>query len=85
MFPSFDTLRETWADSTDFDSARRKFAVLCLTAVFGWVVSWELSALWEALFGYSSFVTVTSTAVAFCGLYGVFGYAETAFGSRERP
>jgi len=85
MFPSLDTLRETWADSTDFDSTRRKLAVACVTGVVGCAVSWELAALWESLFGYSSFVTVTSTFVVFYCLYGVFGFAAMALGSTERP
>jgi len=85
VFPSFDTLRETWAASTEFDSTRRKLAVTCATGVVGYAVSWELSALWESLFGYSSFVTVAIPFVVFYCLYGVFGLAAMALGSIERP
>ncbi|WP_327054059.1 hypothetical protein [Halomicrococcus gelatinilyticus] len=84
MPTTLSSLQETWTAATDFDSAVAKFLVVLATGALGFVVSLQLSELWEQLLGYYSSVATYSTGmVVFLGLYFGLGYAVTTVRERQ--
>lgn len=80
--PVLDSLKETWSTVTRFNSIGVWLLVVGVAGGIGLFISWELSQLWEQLFGYSSVMTSLTTIIVllvshFCLSYLVSSVLHT--------
>ena len=74
MSPVLESLKETWSTVTSFDSVKVWLLVVGIAGGVGLFISWELSQLWEHLFGYSSIMTVLTTITVLLLSYFCLSY-----------
>lgn len=72
--PALESLKETWNTVISFDSVRIWLLVVGAAGGVGPFISWELSELWEHLFGYSSAMTVLTTIIVLLLSYFCLSY-----------
>jgi hypothetical protein len=69
-----ESLKETWSTVTSFNSRRVWLFVVGIAGGVGLFISWEVSQLWEQMFGYSSVMTVLTTIIVFLLSYFCLSY-----------
>ncbi|MFQ3293102.1 MAG: hypothetical protein ACI8VE_000158 [Natrialbaceae archaeon] len=74
MSSTLESLKETWSTVTSFNSVWLWLLVLGVAGGVGLFISWELSQLWEHLFGYSSVITVLATIIVLLLSYFCLSY-----------
>ena len=72
--PALESLKETWSTVTSFNSVWVWLLVVGIAGGVGLFISWELSQLWEHLFGYSSVMTVLTTIIVLLSSYFCLSY-----------
>jgi hypothetical protein len=71
---ALESLKETWSNVTSFNSVLVWLLVVVVAGGVGLFISWELSELWEHLFGYSSVMTVSTTIIVLLLSYFCLSY-----------
>ena len=79
-----NSLKDTWRTATSFDSVWVWLPVVVVAGGVGLFISWELSRLWEHLFGYSSVLTVLTAIIVPLLSYFCLSYLTSAALQLER-
>ena len=74
MSSVLESFKETWSTVTSFNSVWVWLLVVGVAGGVGLFISWELSQLWEHLFGYSSVMTVLTTIIVLLLSYFCLSY-----------
>lgn len=74
MVPSLASIKDVWAATTNHESIWLKFIIITATAVLGWTITWQLTEVWEQMFGYSSLMTYSTGLFVFLTLYFCLSY-----------